>query len=188
MAGWPRHDPSRLGGLGTWTRRMCWSCPWPSSSPGGGSCGLGPLPLHGLVFGPLSVNLPNLGWTPSGGTCPPNPCLFRAAWLFVAKWFSGQTPNRAFLSPHVTYVMAAGFRVDGTDCAAQQRCRRFPQSLGLAGLVHCIILLLLAEWFRQNLARRRSRCLLVPLSVVIVRTPWSVTRATISAREQAIGS
>ena len=49
MAGWPRHDPSRLGGLGV-------GCALPAALGRPhrlvGFYADGPVPLHGLVFGP----------------------------------------------------------------------------------------------------------------------------------------
>ena len=149
---------------------MCWSCPWPWPHRLVGFRADGPLPLHGLVFGP-TLGQPERIWTglPWDGTCPPNPCCSRLLVLFVAKWFSGQTPNRAFLSHPVTYVIAAGFLWMGLTVLPSSDVVVSLKAWVSRAWFIVSFYVLLAEWFRHDpRARRRFLALLlVPLSVVM---------------------
>ena len=185
MAGWPRHDPSRLGGLGV-------GC----ALPAGPALGR-PHRLVGftrtdlylstvLCLVPLSVNLSEFGLTSIGWYMPTEPMLFALLVLFVAKWFSGQTPTRLPL-PSCHLRRCRGIPVDGPDRAAQQRCGCSLKAWVSRAWFIVSFYVLLAEWFRQTLARAADFWpFCSSLSVVI---GYTLVRhaATISTREQAIG-
>ena len=122
-----------------------------------------------LCLVPLSVNLSEFGLTSIGWYMPTEPMLFALLVLFVAKWFSGQTPNRDFLTHPVTYVIAAGFLWMGlTVLPSSDVVVSLKAWVSRAWFVVSFYVLL-AEWFRHDpRARRRFLALLlVPLSVVI---------------------
>ena len=58
---------------------------------------------------PLSVNLSEFGLTSIGWYMPTEPMLFALLLLFVARWLSGEAPERAFLQHPVTWVIGLGF-------------------------------------------------------------------------------
>ena len=122
-----------------------------------------------LCLVPLSVNLSEFGLTSIGWYMPTEPMLFALLVLFVAKWFSGQTPNRDFLTHPVTYVIAAGFLWMGLTVLPSSDVVVSLKAWVSRAWFIVSFYVLLAEWFRHDpRARRRFLALLlIPLSVVI---------------------
>ncbi|MDP7436047.1 MAG: hypothetical protein QF427_07450, partial [Flavobacteriales bacterium] len=122
-----------------------------------------------LCLVPLSVNLSEFGLTSIGWYMPTEPMLFALLVLFVAKWFSGQTPKRDFLSHPVTYVVAAGFLWMGLTVLPSSDVVVSLKAWVSRAWFIVSFYVLLAEWFRHDpRARRRFLALLlIPLSVVI---------------------
>ena len=103
-----------------------------------------------LCLVPLSVNLSEFGLTSIGWYMPTEPMLFALLVLFVAKWFSGQTPNRDFLSHPVTYVIAAGFLWMGLTVLPSSDVVVSLKAWVSRAWFIVSFYVLLAEWFRHD--------------------------------------
>ena len=125
-----------------------------------------------LFLVPLSVNLSEFGLTSIGWYMPTEPMLFALLLLFVARWLSGEAPDRALLQHPVTWVIGLGFLWMGLTILPSSHPIVSLKAWVARGWFVVSFYLLLATWFRDS-DRSHARflgLLLVPLSVVILYT------------------
>ena len=125
-----------------------------------------------LFLVPLSVNLSEFGLTSIGWYMPTEPMLFALLLLFVARWLSGEAPDRALLQHPVTWVIGIGFLWMGLTILPSSHPIVSLKAWVARGWFVVSFYLLLATWFRDS-DRSHARflgLLLVPLSVVILYT------------------
>ena len=125
-----------------------------------------------LFLVPLSVNLSEFGLTSIGWYMPTEPMLFALLLLFVARWLSGETPDRALLQHPVTWVIGLGFLWMGLTILPSSHPIVSLKAWVARGWFVVSFYLLLATWFRDS-DRSHARflgLLLVPLSAVILYT------------------
>ena len=125
-----------------------------------------------LFLVPLSVNLSEFGLTSIGWYMPTEPMLFALLLLFVARWLSGEAPDRALLQHPVTWVIGLGFLWMGLTILPSSHPIVSLKAWVARGWFVVSFYLLLATWFRDS-ERSHARflgLLLVPLSVVILYT------------------
>ena len=125
-----------------------------------------------LFLVPLSVNLSEFGLTSIGWYMPTEPMLFALLLLFVARWLSGEAPDRALLQHPVTWVIGLGFLWMGLTILPSSHPIVSLKAWVARGWFVVAFYVLLATWFRDN-DRSHARflgLLLVPLSVVILYT------------------
>ena len=125
-----------------------------------------------LFLVPLSVNLSEFGLSSIGWYMPTEPMLFALLLLFVARWLSGEAPDRALLQHPVTWVIGIGFLWMGLTILPSSHPIVSLKAWVARGWFVVSFYLLLATWFRDS-DRSHARflgLLLVPLSVVILYT------------------
>lgn len=125
-----------------------------------------------LFLVPLSVNLSEFGLTSIGWYMPTEPMLFALLLLFVARWLSGEAPNRDLLQHPVTWVIGLGFLWMGLTILPSSHPIVSLKAWVARGWFVVSFYVLLATWFRDS-DRSHARflgLLLVPLSVVILYT------------------
>ena len=125
-----------------------------------------------LFLVPLSVNLSEFGLTSIGWYMPTEPMLFALLLLFVARWLSGEAPDRALLQHPVTWVIGLGFLWMGLTILPSSHPIVSLKAWVARGWFVVSFYVLLATWFRDS-DRSHARflgLLLVPLSVVILYT------------------
>lgn len=125
-----------------------------------------------LFLVPLSVNLSEFGLTSIGWYMPTEPMLFALLLLFVARWLSGEAPNRDLLQHPVTCVIGLGFLWMGLTILPSSHPIVSLKAWVARGWFVVSFYVLLATWFRDS-DRSHARflgLLLVPLSVVILYT------------------
>lgn len=125
-----------------------------------------------LFLVPLSVNLSEFGLTSIGWYMPTEPMLFALLLLFVARWLSGEAPDRDLLQHPVTWVIGLGFLWMGLTILPSSHPIVSLKAWVARGWFVVSFYVLLATWFRDS-DRSHVRflgLLLVPLSVVILYT------------------
>ena len=125
-----------------------------------------------LFLVPLSVNLSEFGLTSIGWYMPTEPMLFALLLLFVARWLSGEAPDRDLLQHPVTWVIGLGFLWMGLTILPSSHPIVSLKAWVARGWFVVSFYVLLATWFRDS-TRSHARflgLLLVPLSVVILYT------------------
>ena len=125
-----------------------------------------------LFLVPLSVNLSEFGLTSIGWYMPTEPMLFALLLLFVARWLSGEAPDRDLLQHPVTWVIGLGFLWMGLTILPSSHPIVSLKAWVARGWFVVSFYVLLATWFRDS-DRSHARflgLLLVPLSVVILYT------------------
>ncbi len=125
-----------------------------------------------LFLVPLSVNLSEFGLTSIGWYMPTEPMLFALLLLFVARWLSGEAPDRDLLQHPVTWVIGLSFLWMGLTILPSSHPIVSLKAWVARGWFVVSFYVLLATWFRDS-TRSHARflgLLLVPLSVVILYT------------------
>ena len=125
-----------------------------------------------LFLVPLSVNLSEFGLISIGWYMPTEPMLFALLLLFVARWLSGEAPDRDLLQHPVTWVIGLGFLWMGLTILPSSHPIVSLKAWVARGWFVVSFYVLLATWFRDS-DRSHARflgLLLVPLSVVILYT------------------
>lgn len=125
-----------------------------------------------LFLVPLSVNLSEFGLTSIGWYMPTEPMLFALLLLFVARWLSGEAPDRDLLQHPVTWVIGLGFLWMGLTILPSSHPIVSLKAWVARGWFVVSFYVLLATWFRDSDHShvRFLGLLLVPLSVVILYT------------------
>ena len=125
-----------------------------------------------LFLVPLSVNLSEFGLTSIGWYMPTEPMLFALLAVFVARWLSGQTPDRDFLRHPVTWVVVAGFVWMGLTVLPSSHVIVSLKAWVSRAWFIASFYVLMSAWFASDpkASQRFLVLLLVPLSVVVAYT------------------
>ena len=125
-----------------------------------------------LFLVPLSVNLSEFGLTSIGWYMPTEPMLFALLAVFVARWLSGQTPDRDFLRHPVTWVVVAGFVWMGLTVLPSSHIVVSLKAWVSRAWFIASFYVLMSAWFASDpkASQRFLVLLLVPLSVVVAYT------------------
>ena len=125
-----------------------------------------------LFLVPLSVNLSEFGLTSIGWYMPTEPMLFALLAVFVARWLSGQTPDRDFLRHPVTWVVVVGFVWMGLTVLPSSHIVVSLKAWVSRAWFIASFYVLMSAWFASDpkAPQRFLVLLLVPLSVVVAYT------------------